>query len=99
MRAFTERRNFLVEQINKLPGMALQTPHGAFYALVDIREICNSRKIDDFEACRQLLAEHHLALVPGSAFAAQGFVRVSYAASLETLTKAVARLQAWANNN
>lgn len=97
MRAFTERRNYLVEQINQVPGMALQTPRGAFYALVDIREICSARKVDDFEACRELLAEHHLALVPGSAFAAPGFVRVSYAATLETLKRAVARLQAWAN--
>ena len=97
--AFTERRNYLVTELNKLPGISLTAPRGAFYALIDIRQICEARGIDDFEACRQLLDQHHLALVPGCAFGIPGFVRSSYAASMDTLKKAVERLSSWAHNS
>lgn len=99
MAAFTERRNFLVEELNKIDGVTLAQPKGSFYALIDIRPLCEARGIDDLEACKQLLEAHHLALVPGSAFGIQGFVRASYAADLPTLKKAVERLRAWADNS
>ena len=73
--AYDQRRRFLVEAIDPLPGVSLPTPKGAFYALIDIRRLCDARGIDDVTACSQLLEDHHLALVPGSAFAAPGFVR------------------------
>lgn len=97
MAAFTERRNYLVSAINKLPGISLATPRGAFYALIDIRPICEARRIDDAEACKQLLEQHHLALVPGGAFGIPGFIRSSFAADMDSLKKAVERLTAWAN--
>ena len=95
MAAFTERRDYLVEQLNALPGVSLASPRGSFYALIDIRQICERREIDDFAACNQLLETHHLALVPGSAFAAPGFVRASFAVSMQQLEEAVARIRAW----
>ena len=97
MAAFTERRDYLVSEINKLPGFSLATPRGAFYALIDIRPICEARKIDDAEACKQLLEQYHLALVPGGAFGIPGFIRSSFAADMDSLKKAVKRLTAWAN--
>jgi aspartate/methionine/tyrosine aminotransferase len=99
MTAFTERRNFLVEELNKVPGISLATPRGSFYALIDIRPICETRKITDIEACTQLLDQHYLALVPGSAFGIPGFVRASYAADMDSLKKAVERITAWASNS
>lgn len=99
MAAFTERRNFLVEALNKVPGVSLATPSGAFYALIDIRPICAARGITDLDACSQLLEHHFLALVPGSAFGITGFVRASYAADMDTLIKAVERITAWASNS
>lgn len=95
MAAFTERRDYLVREINQLQGISLAKPRGAFYALMDIRPICEAREITDLQACRELLDEHHLALVPGSAFGAPGFVRASFAVSLDTLKKAVDRLATW----
>lgn len=95
MEAFAERRAFLLERVNALPGLSLAPPMGAFYAMIDVRPICQARGLDDFEVCEQLLKDHLLALVPGSAFAAPGFIRASYAASMEVLEKAVARLKAW----
>jgi len=98
MKAFTERRNFLVTEVNKIAGISLVAPRGAFYALLDIRPICDARGIDDVEACQQLLEQHQLAIVPGQAFGTPGFVRCSYAASIETLKKAVERITTWANS-
>ena len=85
-----------VEEINQIDGLSLAPPQGAFYALIDARDLCERRGIDDLEACRQLLDQQLLALVPGSAFAAPGFVRASYAASNEMLDKAMTRLRRWA---
>jgi len=95
MRAFDERRRYLVHEINRIPGLRLGTPRGAFYALVDAREVCARRGIDDVQLCEQLLEQHLLAAVPGSAFAIPGFVRLSYAASMDQLRAAVARLGAF----
>jgi len=96
MRAFDERRRFLVAEINQIPGLKLTAPRGAFYALVDARALCASRGIDDVQICEQLLDRHLLAAVPGSAFAIPGFVRFSYAAAMDQLREAVVRLRAWA---
>lgn len=96
MQAFDERRRFLVQEINRIPGLRLSPPRGAFYALVDARELCQRRGIDDAQLCERLLEQHRLAAVPGSAFAIPGFLRLSYAASMEQLRAAVARLRAFA---
>jgi aspartate aminotransferase len=96
MQAFDERRHYLVREINTIPGMRLCEPKGAFYALVDVRELCAERGIDDVTVCQQLLHQHLLAGVPGSAFAIPGFVRLSYAVAMEQLQKATARLRDYA---
>lgn len=96
LRAFDERRRFLVAEINRLPGMKLASPQGAFYALVDVRELCARTGLDDAGICARLLERHHLAVVPGSAFAIPGFLRLSYASAMDQLQQAVARLRAYA---
>jgi aspartate aminotransferase len=96
MRAFDERRQYLVREVNRIPGLHLAAPRGAFYALVDARELCKRRGIDDVKLCEQLLDQHLLATVPGSAFAIPGFVRLSYAAAMDQLAAAVVRLRAYA---
>jgi aspartate aminotransferase len=95
--AFDERRRFLLAEINKLPGLRLSPPRGAFYALVDARELCARRRLSDLQISQRLLEEQLLATVPGSAFGIPGFVRLSYAASMSDLQKGVARLYAFAN--
>lgn len=96
MSAFDERRRYLVAEINRIPGLRLAAPRGAFYALVDVRELCTKKGLDDVRLCERLLDEQLLAAVPGSAFAIPGFVRLSYAAAMDQLQKAVARLRAFA---
>jgi aspartate aminotransferase len=98
MRAFDERRRYLVAELNRVPGLKLAAPRGAFYALVDARELCRQRGLDDVALCERLLEKHRLAAVPGSAFAIPGFVRLSYAAAMDQLREAVARFRAFAES-
>ncbi len=92
VRSFDERRQYLVAALNKIDGLAAQMPLGAFYVMCDARQLCERLGIDDVELCSRLLDEVGLALVPGQPFAAPGFVRLSYAASMDDLQEAVARL-------
>ena len=96
MAAFDERRRYLVSEINRIPGLALSAPRGAFYALVDVRPWCTQRRLDDVQISERLLDEHLLATVPGTAFAIPGFIRLSYAAAMDQLRQAVQRLRAFA---
>ena len=93
VKAFDERRRFLVAEINSIPGLKLTPPKGAFYALVDARELCKKVGCNDQQLAARLLEEHLLAVMPGSAFAIPGFIRLSYAASMQELKTAVERLR------
>lgn len=94
MAAFDERRRYLCAQIEAIAGLRITAPRGAFYALVDARELLARLGIDDVAFCQHLLEKHLLATVPGSAFAIPGFLRISYAASMDDLKKAMQRLRA-----
>lgn len=93
LRAFSERRRYVLEQIATIPGLTLSPPPmGTFYALFDVRALCARLRCDDRALAARLLEEVHLALVPGSAFAIPGFLRMSYAADMAVLVQARARL-------
>lgn len=96
LRSFDERRHFMVEQVNNIPGLSLKPPKGAFYAMVDARQLCSLMAIDDVELSERLLTDALVAVVPGSAFGLAGFIRLSYAASMEELEKATERLRDFA---
>lgn len=87
---FTRRRDSFVRDLNRVPGFRCQSPEGAFYAWVDIRGTGSSAE----EVCRILLEETGVAAIPGAAFGAygKGFVRFSFASSVENLAEAVARI-------
>ena len=86
---YHRRRDFLVESLNRM-GLKTLLPKGAFYVFADIRGTGLSS--EDF--CLRLLNEHEVACVPGSAFGrcGEGFVRMSYATSMEKLKVAASRL-------
>jgi aspartate aminotransferase len=91
LRAFDERRRFLVDAVNAIPRLRASMPRGAFYVMLDVRNLLGG---DDVAFAERLLDKHLLAGVPGSAFGAPGFLRLSYAASMQDLQKAVERLRA-----
>jgi aspartate aminotransferase len=93
--AFDQRRQYLIRELNAIDGLSLLPPRGAFYALVDARPLCARLGADDVQLCERLLEQQLLAAVPGSAFGVPGFVRFSYAASMQDLETAVRRLHAF----
>ena len=86
--AFDRRRKFLHAELNKIPGVKCLLAEGAFYLFPNI----SSFGLKDLDFCNRLLEEEKVAAVPGSAFGAEGYLRVSYATSDEIIAKGVARL-------
>jgi aspartate aminotransferase len=86
--AFDRRRKFLHAELNKIPGITCQLAQGAFYLFPNI----SSFGLTDLEFCNRLLETEKVAAVPGSAFGAEGYLRLSYATSDEIIAKGVARL-------
>jgi aspartate/methionine/tyrosine aminotransferase len=100
VRAFRERRDFVLSALARLPGVECPTPEGAFYVFPDVSSYFGTtapsgRAIEGSEdLCFYLLEEHDVALVPGDAFGAPYGVRLSYAASMEDLRTAMKRIEA-----
>ena len=96
--AFLRRRDLILGHVLKIDGVKCATPGGAFYVFPDlstyIGKSVDGRKIEtDMDLCIYLLEVGHIATVPGSAFGADGCVRISYANSDENLEKAMDRLK------
>jgi aspartate aminotransferase len=86
--AFDRRRKFLHAELNKIPGITCLLAEGAFYLFPNI----SSFGLSDVDFCSRLLDTEKVAAVPGSAFGAEGYLRLSYATSDEIIKKGVERL-------
>lgn len=84
---FKQRRDLVCSMLSGLK-LNYVRPKGAFYVLIDVREF----EQDDVQFCVKLLNDQHVALVPGSAFNAHGFVRLSFATSEDNLKEGIARI-------
>jgi aspartate aminotransferase len=98
VKAFDERRRYLVERLNSIQGVKCANPKGAFYAFPDF-SAHYGRKFDgkaisgSVSLCDFLLDEMKLAVVPGIGFGADRHVRLSYACSMEVIRKALDRIE------
>lgn len=96
--AFDERRRYIVDRINSIDGVSCLDPDGAFYVFMNIKQLLGStlygKKIETSDDFAQSLLENGLvAVVPGNAFGAEGYVRWSYATSMENIIKGMDRLE------
>lgn len=97
--SFQQRRDFMVDAINKIPGVRCFKPGGAFYVFPDVSSYLGSttstgQKIEtSTDLVMYLLENYGIATVPGDAFGEPNGIRLSYANSLEELKEAVIRLQ------
>ena len=92
VKAFKERHDWLVAALNDLPGVTCLEGDGTFYAFADFSGAIKQLGLaNDIELAEKLL-EGGVALVPGSAFGAEGCMRFSFAVSLDTLKSAVSRI-------
>lgn len=95
---FSRRRDFLYEELTKIPHITCFKPQGAFYIMPGIHWYLqnNHLGIDNADAfCDQLLEKYHVALVAGGSFGLEGTVRFSYANSIENLKEGVKRFAAF----
>ncbi|MCL2867610.1 MAG: pyridoxal phosphate-dependent aminotransferase [Clostridia bacterium] len=98
--AFEKRRNTMVQMILEIPGLSCQKPDGAFYVMLNIKGILGryygGKKIDTSMAFADALLENkHVAVVPGIAFEAEGYCRLSYAISERTIQEGLTRIAAF----
>lgn len=98
--AFRKRRDLVTEKINAAPGLHCRAPDGAFYVFVSCagiigRKTSQGKVIEtDTDFAMYLLEEFAVAVVPGSGFMASPYIRISYAASVDELERACARILA-----
>jgi aspartate aminotransferase len=91
---FKERHDYLVAALNEIPGFSCIASAGTFYAFPEISAAMKAKGFElDTEFSEMLLNEAEVALVPGSAFGAPGYMRLSFATSMEILEEAVGRIK------
>ena len=95
LKAFKERHDYVVAAVNAIPDMQALPSQGAFYTFVDMQAIIEQTEgiNDDVELADYILSKAEVALVPGSAFGAPGYMRISFATSMENLQEAMQRLE------
>ncbi|MEZ5561846.1 MAG: pyridoxal phosphate-dependent aminotransferase [Gammaproteobacteria bacterium] len=93
-KAFRARHDYLVAALNEIPGFKCLPSAGTFYAFPNVSEAIRAKGLkDDLELAGLLLKEAEVAVVPGSAFGAAGYIRLSFACSLDTLKETIRRLK------
>ncbi|MDP1593713.1 MAG: pyridoxal phosphate-dependent aminotransferase [Gallionella sp.] len=99
IKAFRERHVFVVNELNKIPGLKCLMAGGAFYAFPDARKAIATlhqkgiiTTATDIALSEYLLVEAGVAVVPGSAFGSEGYIRLSFATSMDNLRNALERI-------
>ncbi len=95
-REYRRRREFVIEGLNRI-GLVCSMPQGAFYAFASIKHT----GLSSMDFCQALLKEQKVAVVPGNAFGkgGEGYVRISYASSMDNLKEALRRIEAFLKNS
>ena len=88
-KVFESRRDEAYELINSIDGLSVIKPDGAFYLFINIKGVSN----DSMEFSKQLLAQEGVAVVPGIAFGAEGYIRLSFATDIDTIREGIKRIE------
>jgi aspartate aminotransferase len=92
--AFKQRHDYVVGRLNAMPGIHCLPSQGAFYSFPDCRQAITKLGLaDDLAFAEHLISKAGVAMVPGSAFGAPGYMRLSFATSEENLAKALDRIE------
>jgi len=92
---FKQRHDYVVDRLNKMPGVECLSTDGTFYVFPSVTGLIDAIDgvNDDLELAEYLIEKAGVALVPGSAFGAPGFARISIATSMENLSNALDRIE------
>lgn len=93
--AFKERRDFAAERFNKIKGLSVSLPDGAFYLFIN----CSQIQKDSMQFCKDLLEKEGVAVVPGIGFGMDGYFRFSFATDLKTIEEGIRRIERFCHNN
>jgi len=90
---YRKRRDFVVKRLREIPGVRCNEPKGAFYAYPDISTAFGKKGISNtMQFAERLLADAHVAVVPGEAFGTDRHIRLSYATSMQELERGLDRI-------
>ncbi len=92
---FEIRRDVAVEQFNAIEGLSVNSPDGAFYLFINIKEV----NPDSMKFAADLLEQEGVAIVPGLAFGTEGYFRFSFATDLATIEEGIRRIKNFVENN
>jgi aspartate aminotransferase len=92
---FKQRHDFVVQRFNQMTGVSCLPSQGAFYSFPDMREVIKRLDgvADDLQLAEYLIDKAGVAVVPGSAFGQPGYIRISFATSMDNLEKALERIE------
>ena len=90
---YNRRRDWLIPALNNIDGIKCSMPEGAFYAFIDVSELIGDRFSSSAAITEYLLQNAHVVMTDGAGFGADGFIRISYATSMENLHSAVEKIK------
>lgn len=90
---YTRRRAWLLSALREIPGISCNEPEGAFYAFPSVRGCLSDRTKTSADFAQRLLKEEQTVVTDGTGFGAEGYIRMSYATSMEQLREGVARIK------
>ena len=89
---YTKRRAWLLNALRQIPGLSCNEPEGAFYAFPSVQSFLQGELKTSADFASRLLREEHTVVTDGAAFGAEGYLRISYATSMEQLTEGITRI-------
>ncbi len=97
LKEYKKRRDIMVSMVNEIPGMKCHSPKGAFYLMVNVRQILDKLNISAAEFCDRVMKEAHVLILPGTVFGLYGddFVRFSYVSSEEMIVQGLNKIKAF----
>lgn len=104
MRAeYIKRRDYMVDRINSIDGISCRKPNGAFYIFMNVKELLGKERYGKVfntasELCDDILERALVAMVPSEGFGIDGYVRLSYATSMENIKEGLDRIEKYINN-
>jgi aspartate aminotransferase len=90
---YTARRAWLLEALREIPRLSCNEPEGAFYAFPSVRNCLGNNVKSSADFASRLLAEEQTVVTDGAGFGAEGYLRISYATSMEQLREGVTRIR------
>jgi aspartate aminotransferase len=93
LKEYNARRDWLARALDEIPGVRCILPEGAFYAFPDVRGCLKGEVKTSGEFADRLLKQEQTVVTDGAAFGAEGFIRISYATSLDRLKEAMRRIR------